>query len=120
MADCLMDGTVDAGSQQQWFARNSRWKAWKGGQWNMVLVGTENPPPDTLPQRPFTVIPKTPVIREKPFLVVDEKGGYFVMVPALEHRERPESPGKKGQRQERRCRSINSTSPSRERTPPPA
>ena len=29
------------------------------------------------------MIPKTPVIREKPFLVVDEKDRYFVMVPAL-------------------------------------
>ena len=76
LADCLVDGTVDAGSQQQWFARNSRWKAWKEGQWNIVFVGTENPPPDTFPQRPFTVIPKTPVIREKPFLVVDEKDRY--------------------------------------------
>ena len=83
LADCLVDGTVDSGSQQQWFARNSRWKAWKGGHWNMVFVGTENPPQGAWPERPFTVIPKTPVIREKPYLVVDEKDRYFVMVPAL-------------------------------------
>ena len=83
MADCLIDGTVDAGSQQQWFARNSRWKSWKGGNWNMVFVGTENPPQGNWPEKPFTVIPKTPVIREKPFLVVDEKDRYFVMVPEL-------------------------------------
>ena len=83
MADCLIDGTVDAGSQQQWFSRNSGWKSWKGGNWNLVFVGTDNPPPVNWPDKPVTVIPKTPVIREKPFLVVDEKGGYSVMVPEL-------------------------------------
>ncbi len=83
LADSLVDGTVASGSQQQWFARNNRWKAWNGGVWNMVFVGTENPPRGTWPQRPFTVIPKTPVIREKPFLVVDDKDRWFVMVPDL-------------------------------------
>ena len=83
LADTLVDGTVDAGSQQQWFARNSRWKAWTGGQWNIVFMGTDNPPQGTWPERPYTAIPKTPVIREKPYLCVDDKDRYFVMVPAL-------------------------------------
>ena len=83
-ADCLVDGTVDAGSQQQWFARNSRWKAWKAGNGILSWWARRIRRRDTWPQRPYTVIPKTPVIREKPFLVVDEKDHWFVMVPELE------------------------------------
>ena len=37
MADTLVDGTVDSGTQQQWIARNSDWAGWTGSNWNMVL-----------------------------------------------------------------------------------
>lgn len=36
MADCRVDGTVKAGSQQQWFSRHSAWREWTGLNWNMV------------------------------------------------------------------------------------
>jgi hypothetical protein len=84
MADSWISGQVVSGSQQQWFSRNSRWDRWRGGVWNMVFLGTVNPPPGTWPGRPYTVINKTPVIREKPYLCLDAAGHYVVMVPDLE------------------------------------
>jgi hypothetical protein len=83
MADCKIDGQVDAGSQQQWLARNSDWSKWRGGDWNMVFVGASHPPAGTWPEKPYTTIEKTPIIREKPYLTIDTDGRYFVMVPDL-------------------------------------
>jgi hypothetical protein len=83
MADSVVDGQVNSGSQQQWFSRNTHWGRWKGGSWNMVFVGTKDPPVGNWPEAPYTVIDKTPVIREKPFLFIDEAGRYFVRVPDL-------------------------------------
>ena len=82
MADCRVDGTVFAGSQQQWFSRHSAWNKWDGGIWNMVFAGCKNPPPGTWPEVPVTVIPKPIPVREKPFLLV-RGGAWFVHVPAL-------------------------------------
>jgi hypothetical protein len=73
---------VFAGSQQQWFSRQSGWQAWTGGIWNMVFAGCENPPAGTWPEKPFTVIRETPALREKPFLVL-RGGAWFVRVPVL-------------------------------------
>ena len=56
MADCGIDGAVKAGSQQQWFSRNSGWKEWTDVNWNMVFVGCENPPPGDWPQRAVSVV----------------------------------------------------------------
>lgn len=83
LADSKIDGQINSGSQQQWFSRNDQWGKWVGGNWNMVFVGTVNPPEGSWPARPFTVIDKTPVIREKPYLFIDPAGSYFVMVPNL-------------------------------------
>lgn len=83
LADCQIDGQVNSGSQQQWFSRNTQWGSWKGGSWNMVFVGTVNPPAGSWPEAPYTVIGQTPVIREKPYLFIDERGDYFVRVPDL-------------------------------------
>lgn len=82
MADCKIDGRIVPGSQQQWFSRNSEWSDWTNGVWNMVFLGVTNPPQGSWPQQPYTVIEKTPYIREKPFLYIDDKGGYSVFVPA--------------------------------------
>ena len=86
LADSVIDGTVNSGSQQQWFSRNAHWGRWHGGNWNMVFVGVTNPPaspPGPWPEQPHTVVGETPVIREKPYLFIDERGEYFVMVPEL-------------------------------------
>lgn len=84
IADSKIDSTISSGSQQQYFTRNSLWEKWRGGNWNMVFVGDENTPSGTWPDKPYTVVPKTPVIREKPFLYLDKTGNYFVRVPDLQ------------------------------------
>ena len=84
IADSRIDGQVNSGTQQQWFSRNAHFGSWTGGNWNMVFVGTVNPPAGTWPDPPYTVIDQTPLIREKPYLFIDAGGSYFVMVPNLQ------------------------------------
>jgi hypothetical protein len=82
IADSKIDTKISAGSQQQFFTRNTDLTSWQGGSWNMVFVGDGQPPTGTWPATPNTVVRTTPVVREKPFLFL-EKSGYYVMVPAL-------------------------------------
>jgi hypothetical protein len=84
IADCKIDGRINSGSQQQWLSRNAEWGKWTGGVWNMVFVGTLNPPAGEWPKSPYTVIDKTPLVREKPYLLIDDEGRYYVMVPSLQ------------------------------------
>ncbi|RKF29034.1 discoidin domain-containing protein [Micromonospora globbae] len=84
MADTRIDGLVVSGSQQQWYSRNSEFgNGWTGSVWNMVFQGVVGAPPPHFPNPSHTVIPQTPVVREKPFLYVDGTGEYRVFVPAL-------------------------------------
>ncbi|MDE3188228.1 MAG: coagulation factor 5/8 type domain-containing protein [Acidobacteriota bacterium] len=83
MADTLVDGNVDSGTQQQWISRNSEWGSWTGSNWNMVFVGVPHPPAGDWPKPPYTKVDQTPTVREKPFLQVDAKGRWSVRVPAL-------------------------------------
>jgi hypothetical protein len=83
MSDSLVDDNVDAGPQQQWIGRNSDWGSWTGANWNMVFVGVPHPPEGEWPKPPYTKVAQTPVIREKPFLQVDNEGRYSVRVPSL-------------------------------------
>lgn len=87
MADCKVEGCVNSGTQQQWFSRNDNWESWVGSNWNMVFLGVVNAPSGDWPKPPFTVVSKTPLIREKPFLTVDKSGQFVVMVPGLESAE---------------------------------
>lgn len=84
LADSVVDGKVVPASQQQWLSRNSAWSHWNNGVWNMVFVGCSNAPAGQFPNPPYTVVKKTPLIREKPYLYVDDSGRYFVFVPALQ------------------------------------
>jgi hypothetical protein len=83
LADSVIDGKVVPASQQQWLARNSQWSGWTNAVWNMVFVGCANAPQGTFPNPAYTVVDRTPVIREKPYLSIDGSGGYRVFVPAL-------------------------------------
>lgn len=83
MADSVVDGTVDSGTQQQWISRNCAWQQWKGANWNMVFVGVTRPPAGVWPKPPYTTVAKTPVVRETPFLVVNGAGEYGVRLPEL-------------------------------------
>lgn len=78
LADSQIDGIVDSGPQQQWFSRNDQWHQWNGYSWNMVFMGVDDQCADptvnihtagTWPTLPYTSIQKTPIIREKPYLV---------------------------------------------------
>jgi hypothetical protein len=81
-ADCKIDGPVGSYSQQQWFARGSRFNRWSNGVWNQVFVGCQGAPAENFPAQAYTVIDRTPIIREKPYLIF-EGGRYAVMVPDL-------------------------------------
>jgi len=83
MSDSLVDGNVDSGSQQQWISRNCDWKSWTGSNWNMVFVGVVHPPEGAWPEPPYTKVDKTPVVREKPFLQVNDAGEFSVRIPGL-------------------------------------
>ncbi len=83
MADSLVDGNVDSGSQQQWISRNCDWKSWTGSNWNMVFVGVVHPPEGSWPSPPYTTVAHTPVVREKPFLQVNAAGEFSVRVSSL-------------------------------------
>jgi hypothetical protein len=83
IADSKLDGRATSASQQQYFTRNTEWGSWMGGVWNMVFVGVNAPPAGTWPTQPYTVVDKTPVVQEKPFLTIDAAGRYSVVVPAL-------------------------------------
>ena len=68
--------------QQQWYTRNTVFPAGTGamgGAYNMVWQGCVNAPEADDINSP---VPATPVIREKPFLFIDDDGEYKVFVPA--------------------------------------
>jgi hypothetical protein len=83
MSDDLVDGKVDSGTQQQWISRNCEWSHWTGSNWNMVFVGVVHPPAGKWPSPPYTDVPVTPIVREKPFLQVDKAGDFSVRVPSM-------------------------------------
>ncbi|MGC1615811.1 MAG: coagulation factor 5/8 type domain-containing protein [Candidatus Acidiferrum sp.] len=90
MADSRTDGLVESGSQQQWFSRNCNWTQWNSENWNMVFLGSIPVPAGTWPGTPtsdgaITDGGPTPLIREKPFLYIDNAGNYSVLVPDLQN-----------------------------------
>jgi hypothetical protein len=90
IADTLVDGTIFSGSQQQFLTRNDE-QRWSGSNWNMVFVGDEGAPAPSWPHPPYTIVERTPVVREKPFLYLDEHGRYLVMVPDVKRDSRGRS-----------------------------
>jgi hypothetical protein len=83
IADCQITGQVTSGTQQQWLTRNSVIGNWVGSNWNFVYVGVANAPNTTFPTPPYTSIPHTPVVAEKPFVYIDGTGAWQVFVPAV-------------------------------------
>jgi hypothetical protein len=83
IADSRISGTVSPCSQQQWYTRDSQVGGWNGGVWNMVFSGVNGAPANSFPKPPYTVVPRTPVTREKPYLYTDSAGAYRVFVPSL-------------------------------------
>jgi hypothetical protein len=86
IADSRVDGVTINGSQQQWLTRDSELGGeWTNGVWNQVFSGVVGAPTADFPTNPYTVLPTSPVVREKPYLYVDARGRYRVFVPALRH-----------------------------------
>jgi hypothetical protein len=83
IADCQITGQVNSGTQQQWITRNSVIGGWVGSNWNFVFTGVAGAPATSFPTPPYTSVPTTPVVREKPFLYVDRAGAWRVFVPAV-------------------------------------
>jgi hypothetical protein len=84
LADSKIDGVVSSGPQQQWLSRNTVWRKWVGGNWNMMFIGVPGAPSENWPEKPFTTIDKTPVIREKPYITFI-RNGFEIKVPQTEY-----------------------------------
>ncbi len=68
--------------QQQWYTRNTVFPSGSGtmgGAYNMVWQGCVNQPKADHINTPIST---TPIIREKPFLFIDDDGEYKVFIPA--------------------------------------
>jgi hypothetical protein len=84
IADSIIDTAVQSGPQQQYLTRNTDLTSWPDqAVFNLVFVGDNNPPSGTWPGDKITVVETTPVIREKPYLVIDAANNYSVVVPPL-------------------------------------
>lgn len=82
IADTLIDGNVDSGTQQQWISRNTEWRSWTGSNWNMVFVGDPQAPAGDWPKPAYTKVAQTPIAIEKPFLVARDAKHWSLVVPA--------------------------------------
>lgn len=89
VSDTYTTGQMGSWSQQQFFVRNSVMTGgWYDGCWNMVFVGCKNAPQTTenwgsATYQSYTNIEKTEIVREKPFLYLDDNGEYQVFVPGI-------------------------------------
>lgn len=74
MADSTVTGKISSGSQQQFIARNTFMSQWETGNWNMVFVGNQNSPASHCGKEqgkiPASTIDETPIITEKPYIVL--------------------------------------------------
>jgi len=88
LADSLVSGSIISGSQQQWFTRNTQMQNWIDGNWNMVFLGSPGAPDSHCSNEngaPYVTSPSTPVIAEKPFIVMSNiSGKYSLAVPPVE------------------------------------
>ncbi len=83
LANSIVEGTAGLTTGQQWFTRNSELGGWMGGNWNRTFVGSSGTPATAWPDAPTTIVGTTPVIRDKPFLVIDDNDEFSVFVPSL-------------------------------------
>jgi hypothetical protein len=85
-ANLKVNGAVQPGSQQQWFARDSTVSKWNGGVWNMVFSGVDGAPAShcsNTGSAPITAVANTPTIAEKPYITIDASGKFSLQVPYL-------------------------------------
>jgi hypothetical protein len=90
IADSQVSRGLDFYGNQQYLVRNSDIGGAVGcpqGLWNMVYSGVEGAPSPVLSGRceQNTVLSRSPVTEEEPFLYSDRNDGYKIFVPALRH-----------------------------------
>ena len=86
LANAAVGGRVDFGSQQQWASRNVAVGAGStGGAWSLVYVGCEGVGASSAPgvEPRASVVRTTPLVAEKPFVVVDDGETYALRVPEM-------------------------------------
>ena len=79
-----VSGTIYAGSQQQFFFRNTKMGRFVRGAWNFVFLGCEGAPGThcgTSGGDPATTIDQTPIIAEKPYITIDSSDRYYLKRP---------------------------------------
>ncbi|MET3133220.1 hypothetical protein AAKU55_003510 [Oxalobacteraceae bacterium GrIS 1.11] len=83
LADSKVDGKIKAGSQQQWYTRDSSTGGWENSVWNMVFSGVQGAPAQDFSAKGnrYTTLATTPISRDKPYMYVDAAGKYFVFNP---------------------------------------
>jgi hypothetical protein len=88
LADVSVQGTLNWGSQQQFFFRNSEFHKvnYTGSGQSMVFVGVEGAPVynTSLPKPLMSTVDKAPRVAEKPYLVELEAGDWRIAVSAVE------------------------------------
>eukprot|EP00127_Corallochytrium_limacisporum_P004836 Clim_evm19s183 gene=Clim_evmTU19s183 len=94
IADSVVDGYIESGSQQQFFTRSCSFSEWRDPNWNMVFLGVGEPnlSPPMFPQSdawddfPYTNAGSyTSSFRQKPFLTYSDSDSAFeVVVPPLQ------------------------------------
>lgn len=98
LANAVVDGTVEFGSQQQWLCRSvdlhgvTDWEDALGGGWSHVFVDCKNAPEprngrDVKKGGPSVTVNVPAVTVEKPFVAMrDDGGGFELRVPAPRRR----------------------------------
>lgn len=89
LANALVDGNMQTGSQQQFLTRNAEVEnGIPQGVWNMVFVGVKGSPQahcgNNNGTQPNVVVDSTPsTLAEKPFVTTDDQGLFYLTVPAV-------------------------------------
>ena len=80
-----VDGTIYAGTQQQYFFRNTSMNNFVKGGWNFVFLGCDGAPESHCNGDggavPATTIEQTPLIAEKPYITIDSSDKYYLKRP---------------------------------------
>jgi hypothetical protein len=89
IADSQVSGSLNFYGNQQYMVRNSQIGGANGcpdGLWNMVYSGTIGAPAPVFTGgcHQNTVLPASPVTKEKPFVYTDANGKYRVFVPSVQ------------------------------------
>jgi hypothetical protein len=88
LADDEISGAIDFYGQQQYLTRNSDIGSSSNSVWNMVFSGVNGAPAPVFTGNgnQYTVVAKSPVTEEEPFLYTNSEGNnYRVFVPAVQH-----------------------------------